>query len=118
MTPGTTGPSQYHQLPSTPVTPIPTLKCPGSPLAYPTLDVWLESLENDPVCHKKAQGYQGFIPFFSANGIEDLEDLLCLTSDELLKIIPDINIGTAKRILAFAQDDDLALREHKQPHWE
>jgi len=50
------------------------------------------------------------------NGIDDLEDLLRLTSDELMKIIPDLNIGTAKRVLAFAQDDDLALWEHKQPH--
>jgi len=115
-TPMTPGPPQYHPAPSTPFTPVPTLKRPGSPLAYPTLDIWLESLENDPVRQRKARGYQDFWPFFSTNGIEDLEDLLHLTSDELMKIIPDINIGTAKWILAFAQDDDPALRERKRPH--
>jgi hypothetical protein len=116
MTPGIDVPSQYHQEPPTPFTPTPTLKRPGSPLAYPTLDVWLESLENNPARQKKAQGFRAFFPLFSMNGIDDLEDLLLLTSDELMKIIPDLNIGTAKRVLAFAQDDDLALRERKRPH--
>lgn len=121
MTPGHVTP-QYHQAPLTQpfTTPVPSessaLKRPGSPLNYPTLDVWLESLENDPVRQRKAQGYQGFFPFFSMNGIEDLEDLLRLASDELMKIIPDINIGTAKQLLAFAHDDDPALRENKRPH--
>ena len=120
MTPGIDIPSQYQQEPPTPfmptLMPTPTLKRPGSPLAYPTLDVWLESLENNPARQKKAQGFQAFFPLFSTNGIDDLEDLLRLTSDELMKIIPDLNIGTAKQILAFAQDDDLALQERKRPH--
>jgi SAM domain (Sterile alpha motif) len=115
-TPAPQPPQQYYQEPLTPFTPVPSLKRPGSPLNYPTLDVWLRSLVNDPVRQRKAQGYQDFLSFFSMNGIEDLEDLLRLTSDELMKIIPDINIGTAKRILAFAHDDDPALRERKRPH--
>jgi hypothetical protein len=123
MTPAPPQPlPQYLQEPLTPTlshfTPpaVPSLKRPGSPLNYPTLDVWLKSLENDPVRQRKARGYQDFFPFFSANGVEDLEDLLRLTSDELMKIIPDINMGTAKRILAFAHDDDPALPEYKRPH--
>jgi len=64
MTPGVVVPSQYHHEPPTPFTPMPTLKRPGSPLAYPTLDIWLESLENNPARQKKAQGFQDFFPFF------------------------------------------------------
>jgi len=114
--PTTPGPSHYHHVLSTPLTPVQTLKRPGSPLAYPSLEVWLESLENDPVRQKKAHGYRDLLLCFTRNGIEDLEDLLQLTLDEMMRIVPDINMGTVKRILAFAQEDALALHEHKQLH--
>jgi hypothetical protein len=100
--------------PSTPVPPAPPLKRPASPFEYPKIDTWLESLEQHPIRGKKAQGYQRFYESLSANGIDDLEDLLRLTSDELMTVIPGINIGIAKRLLAFAQDDFISLREPKR----
>ena len=106
-------PSHYDQMPLTPLPPPLPSKRPASPFEYPMLDTWLESLEKDPIRGKKAQGYQWFHESLSANGIDDLEDLLRLTSDELMTIIPGINIGTAKRLLAFAQED-LTLREPKR----
>jgi len=110
-------PTHYDQMPPTPLQalpPAPSLKRPASPFEYPNIDAWLESLEKDAVRGKKAQGYHGFHESLSANGIDDLEDLLRLTSDELMTIIPGINIGTAKRLLAFAQEDHLTLHEPKR----
>ena len=114
--PATPTPHQYDQLPqpSTPLSPALSLKRPASPFDYPRIDAWLESLEQHPLRGKKAQGYKGFYESLAANGIDDLEDLLRLTSDELMSIIPGINIGTAKRLLAFAQDDFTNLREPKR----
>ena len=106
-------PLHYGQMPLTPLSPTLPLKRPASPFEYPMIDAWLESLEKDAVQGKKAQGYQRFHESLSANGIDDLGDLLRLTSDELMTIIPGINIGTAKRLLAFAQED-LTLREPKR----
>jgi hypothetical protein len=109
-------PLQYNQPPE-PLTPLPPalqLKRPASPFEYPRIDTWLESLEKDAVRGKKAKGYQSFHESLSKNGIDDLEDLLRLTSDELMTIISGINIGTAKRLLAFAQDDFINIREPKR----
>lgn len=89
-------PVHYSQVPSTPLSPTLPLKRPASPFEYPMIDAWLESLKKNAVQGKKAQGYQCFHESLSANGINDLEDLLHLTSNELITIIPGINIGTAK----------------------
>ena len=49
----------------------------------------------------------------SANGIDSLEDLLCLTSTELMSIILNINLGIAKHLLAFAEDVS-SVHEYKR----
>jgi hypothetical protein len=106
----------WQQTTSTPVTSTSILKRPGSPLEYPFLSTWLDSIERHPSRSKKTQGFHSFSHHLSANGVDDLEDLMRLTSEELMGIIPGINIGTAKHSLAFSQEDVLELQERKRIH--
>jgi hypothetical protein len=112
----TPGPSTT-MIPSSQAIPSSTLKRPGSPFDYPPIDTWLASLEHHPVRGKKAQHFTCYAESLSSNGIDDLEDLLRLTSAELMSIIPNINIGIAKRILAFAEEDVSTIQEPKRLHF-
>ncbi|KAF8191787.1 hypothetical protein BJ912DRAFT_1097533 [Pholiota molesta] len=115
--PMTPAPSTHiPQTPSIPPIHSSALKRPGSPLDYPSLDIWLSSLEHHPIRGKKAQRFTCYAESLSANGIDDLQDLLRLTSAELISIVPDINIGIAKRMLAFAEEDVSSLQESKRVH--
>lgn len=96
--------------------PAPAPIHPASPLNYPMVNPWLVSLETHPIQEKKAQKFTCHAESLSANGIDNLEDLLHLTSTELMSIIPNINIGIAKGLLAFAEEDVSSLYEHKQVH--
>ncbi|KJA17557.1 hypothetical protein HYPSUDRAFT_206148 [Hypholoma sublateritium FD-334 SS-4] len=103
---------------SAPLTaPATALKWPSSPVEYPELNTWLIALENHPVRQKKARGFSCYAESLVQNGIDDLEDLLRLTSSEVMSIIPNINIGIAKRLLAFAEEDVTDIQDRKRLHY-
>lgn len=110
--------SSLHKTPSSPLASANAQKRPLPPVDYPAIDVWLQSLENDPERSKKSHGFGAFSNYFVNHGIDDLEDFLRLTNSEILRIVPNINIGIANRLLAFAQEDHSLLQQRKRIHIE
>ncbi|KAH7917783.1 hypothetical protein BV22DRAFT_998012, partial [Leucogyrophana mollusca] len=71
---------------------------------YPDIDDWLASLDEHATRGRKNANFRQYTNKLVSNGIEELGDLLEL-STEKLQDLGGMNFGTANRLLRFARED-------------
>ncbi|KAJ7310110.1 hypothetical protein DFH08DRAFT_823147 [Mycena albidolilacea] len=72
---------------------------------YPAITAWLQALDSNEDRGADGQNYKKYADTFSAVGIIQLDDLLNVESVEKLQELMQMNWGTAKQLIKFAQED-------------
>lgn len=80
------------------------------PVDYPDTDVWLDSLDKDPIRGKRNLDFSQYAKLLKDNGIFDLEDLLALSTDKLQEL-SGMNLGIANWVMNFAKEDVSQLKK-------
>jgi hypothetical protein len=93
-----------------PNTPAPAYE---SPLSFPTMQNWLQSLDSSP---RGADGHNfaQYSPHFHENGIlrlHEIADAETFSHKELLAICPRMKFGTANLLLMYARHDAKFIRQ-------
>lgn len=101
--PGSGGASQ-------PPVPVPS-PSPPRKRKYPAITAWLQALDSDEDRGADGQNYEQYADAFGAVGIIRLDDLLDVESAEKLQELMQMNWGTAKRLIKFAQEDRKKMKK-------
>jgi hypothetical protein len=101
--------------PPTQSSPLPSKRqATDAAIDYPTLDEWLEALEEHPTRNKHAEQYTQYArTLVDTHKLFTIEDLVPLTGSELANV-GNMEFGTASRILRFAREDATAIDRNKK----
>lgn len=87
-------------------------------VSYPSLGDWLLDLDSDQQRGRDGQQYSLWTDYFyelSFLRLDDLTDTLGLNADRLTSLIPEMEYGTASRLLRWAAEDKAWYDEQAHP---